>query len=286
MNKLSPLWLRASLLGSVWGTVEIVLGSFLHNIRLPFAGTILASIGVCILVAGQNMWNERGLIWRAGLVCALMKSISPSAVILGPMAGILSETLVLEFFTRISKRTLIGFIIGGSIAVCLPFLQTLVNLVIIYGLNIARIYLGFYEYAGRILGSLPIGPYDAIAVVFVITFTLGTAAGILGIIIGKKAVSTDVPAVRFPPAQEHFRWDDVSGKRALSVGLLVVHIVSIPAMLLIINNARILVSLPVVSGYTAVIVWLYPGAWNRFKKAASGFSSVSSRCWRDCFWAI
>jgi hypothetical protein len=131
-KKLSPIWLKAAMLGSVWGSIEIIVGSFLHNLRIPFAGTVLAAIGVCLLVAGQFIWNERGLIWRAGLICALMKSISPSAVIIGPMIGIFSEALVLELFARSFRGASIGLLIGGGIAACLPFLQVLIGLLITF----------------------------------------------------------------------------------------------------------------------------------------------------------
>jgi len=40
-KKVSEAWLRASVIGSLWASVEIILGSFFHNIRIPFAGTIL-----------------------------------------------------------------------------------------------------------------------------------------------------------------------------------------------------------------------------------------------------
>src|SRR5512137_442670 len=90
------VWQRAAVLGSLWAAVEIVVGSFLHNLGVPFAGTVLAAFGVMVMTAGHRASPERGLIWRTALVCALMKSVSPSAVILGPMIGILMEGVLLE----------------------------------------------------------------------------------------------------------------------------------------------------------------------------------------------
>ncbi len=73
-----------------------VLGSFLHNAHIPFSGEFLTAIGIAILVSGHRLWPERGLLWRTGLVCAAMKSVSPSAVILGPMFAISAEGLLAE----------------------------------------------------------------------------------------------------------------------------------------------------------------------------------------------
>ena len=85
------VWRRAAIYGSLWAASEIVVGSFLHNLRIPFAGSLLAAFGVLVMTAGHRAHPERGLIWRSAVVCALMKSISPSAVILGPMVGIAME---------------------------------------------------------------------------------------------------------------------------------------------------------------------------------------------------
>lgn len=95
---LKEIWLKASVLGSIWASIEILLGSFLHNLKIPFSGMILSLIGVWLIISFLQVWKERGLVWRAGIICALMKSISPSAIILGPMIGIFTEALLIEFF--------------------------------------------------------------------------------------------------------------------------------------------------------------------------------------------
>ncbi|HPT04887.1 MAG TPA: hypothetical protein PLG86_07070, partial [Bacteroidales bacterium] len=63
---LSDVWLKAAVVGGLWASVEIIIGSFLHNLRIPFAGSILASFGTIFLVAFFQLWPVKGLIWRAG----------------------------------------------------------------------------------------------------------------------------------------------------------------------------------------------------------------------------
>ena len=91
-------------MGSLWASFEIIIGSFLHNLHIPFAGTILSFASVGLIIAFVQLWDNKGLVWNAGLIAALLKSISPSAVIIGPMVGIFSEALILEFFMFLFGR--------------------------------------------------------------------------------------------------------------------------------------------------------------------------------------
>ena len=44
-----------------------MLGNLLHSLRVPLAGTLLAAIGVSILVAGLRLRGEPGVALRAGV---------------------------------------------------------------------------------------------------------------------------------------------------------------------------------------------------------------------------
>ena len=79
-KQIKDIWLKAAVVGSLWGSVEIIVGSFFHNIRMPMSGTILAVLGISLLVAFGQIWKDKGLFWRAGLIAAMMKSGSPSAI--------------------------------------------------------------------------------------------------------------------------------------------------------------------------------------------------------------
>ena len=103
--------------GSIWAANEIVLGSFLHNLRIPLSGTFMAFLSVAVMVAFSMMWKDKGLIIRAGLIAALMKSISPSAIIIGPMVGIVLEAAFLQLFVTLLGRNIAGYALGGAFAV-------------------------------------------------------------------------------------------------------------------------------------------------------------------------
>jgi hypothetical protein len=143
---LSQTWLKASVVGSIWASIEIILGSFLHNLKIPLSGMILSFITVYLLISFLQVWKENGLIWRAGFICALMKSISPSALILGPMIGILTEALLVELFIFVFGKNLAGYMIGGAFAVLATLFQKLISLLILYGFDFIKILSDLYSF--------------------------------------------------------------------------------------------------------------------------------------------
>ena len=189
-------WSRAAVYGSLWAASEIVAGSFLHNLRIPFAGSLLAAFGVLVMTAGHRANPERGLIWRAALICALMKSISPSAVILGPMIGIAMEGALLEACVRLSGGHAAGYVIGGALAVSWSMVQRILNALISFGPDVVRLYVEAYSFAARSLGVSRVGPFDLIATLVVAEWAIGFAAATIGLrVASRRAVAVASPAV-------------------------------------------------------------------------------------------
>ena len=188
MGRVSPhVWQRAAVYGSLWAASEIVVGSFLHNLRIPFAGSLLAAFGVMVMTAGHRACPERGLIWRAALICALMKSISPSAVILGPMIGIAMEGVLLEACVRLLGGHAVGYLVGGALAVSWSMVQRMLNALIAFGPDVVRLYVEAYAFASRSLGVSRFGPFDLIATLVAAEWAIGIAAAAVGLSIARQA---------------------------------------------------------------------------------------------------
>ncbi len=233
---LSEKWIKASIIGTTWAASEIVLGGFLHNLRIPFSGNILTAIGIVILISVSYIWTEKGLFWRAGLICALMKTMSPSAVIFGPMIAIFSESLLFEMSTRLLGRTIPGFILASALAMSWNLFQKIANFIIFYGFNIVEIYANLLTYAERQLRLqfdivwLPIFVLLAAYIIF------GVFAAIIGIKTGRKLlaqrqdaqpVNTTNPMAPFVPGNDtRFRY---------SIGWLSVNLFLIIGLLAMLN---------------------------------------------------
>jgi nucleoside-triphosphatase THEP1 len=229
---------------------------------------ILSAIGVSLLVGGQFLWKEKRIVWRAGLVCALMKSISPSAVILGPMVGIFSEAIILELFIRLSRGTTVGLLIGGAVAVCLPFIQSIVSLIITYGFNIAALYIELYKIIVKHIGIRGIDIYGAIGIFVSLNALFGIAAALLGIKIGKHAVASEHQKIgQAPQDATPLSLPLVNSTQRFSLILLFINIVLVPIILFTTGWIGLAWSILIVGFYIVVMFGLYPNAWRRFSRA-------------------
>ncbi len=185
-HTLSEKWIKASIAGTIWAASEIVLGSFLHNLKVPFSGNILTGIGIIILISISHIWADRGLFWRAGLICALMKTMSPSAVIFGPMIAIFAEGILLEISVRILGKTLAGYLFGAMLAMSWNLFQKIANYIIFYGENIIEVYNSLIIMAQRQLNIHTDIAWLPIIVLLILFALFGFFTGVIGIVVGKK----------------------------------------------------------------------------------------------------
>jgi nucleoside-triphosphatase THEP1 len=200
---ISEKWIRASIIGTIWAAAEIVLGSFLHNLRVPFSGNMLTAIALVILIAVSYRWRQSGLYWRAGLICALMKAMSPSAIIFGPMIAIIAESLLLELSVRLLGRTVAGYIVGSMLAMSWNLFQKVFNMIIFYGGNLVEIYSGITSWAEKQL-NLSFDAFWAPLILLLSLYALfGAAAAIVGINTGRRMISLPPETTLPEPAVIH-----------------------------------------------------------------------------------
>ncbi|MCA1756603.1 MAG: DUF2478 domain-containing protein [Bacteroidales bacterium] len=265
-KELNPVWLKASVLGSIWASFEIITGSFLHNLNIPFSGTILSVMSVWLLVAFLQVWKDKGIVWRAGLICALMKSISPSAVIIGPMTGIIMEAFLLEFAIRLMGRNLAGYITGGALAVMSSLLHKIITLLIIYGFDLVRIADSFYRFAVNRMGGSNGNPAVIVTAVVVIYAAAGIAAATGGYLAGKRYVKNPVKdnSDKLILTEENTLFERSSGR--YSIPLLAANIAAMSACMIIISRCHFLFASLCSLVYITIVAFYYRNSLYRLAK--------------------
>ena len=259
--QLNEKWIKASVLGTIWASSEIVLGSFLHNLRVPFSGNILTAIALVILISASYKWKEKGLFWRAGVICALMKTMSPSAVIFGPMIAIFSESVLLELSTRLLGRTIAGYILGSALAMSWNLFHKIFNFIIFYGTNIVEVYASLMKYAEKQLFLKFDAVWAPLVLLLVVYALFGVVSAIIGIRTGKKIVNNPVKNHHFiPSGSSHFSSQQKHKGFNYSIIWLVLNVVLIAVTLFLVGRIQF--------GFWAAMVLVIAIVWAmRYKRA-------------------
>ena len=264
-KQLSDVWLKAAILGSTWAASEIILGSFLHNLRIPFNGNILTAIGLILMISASYIWKDKGLFWRSGLICALMKTMSPSAIIFGPMIAIFAEAMLMEISIRTLGRNALGFIVGGALAMSWILVQKIVNFIIFYGLNIVEVYSNLMVFAERQLHTQFDMVWLPIFALLILYIIFGVIAVWIGMSIGKKLLSRkELETIKATSSNSFFQHSDTKDF-PYSLVWLILNFTILVLMLFIINVAPIYVWISI----TFLIIFIWTRRYQRAIKQLS-----------------
>ena len=258
---LDDKWIKASILGTIWASSEIVLGSFLHNLKVPFSGNILTAIGLIILISASYQWQEKGLFWRAGVICALLKTMSPSAVIFGPMIAIISEAFLLELSVRILGKTIPGILLGSILSMSWNLFQKIFNFIIFYGYNIVELYTNLMKYAQQELKLKFDVVWSPIILLLIVYALIGVVAAFVGIKTGRRLVKSPVKiTVSYKNKVKDNQWNRTNTGIEYSILWLIFNVIFLIGALLLIG--RLEFRLWLILSATIIITWAI-----RYKRA-------------------
>ncbi|MBN2616489.1 MAG: hypothetical protein JXR71_12420 [Bacteroidales bacterium] len=261
------LWLKAAVVGGLWASVEIIIGSFLHNTRIPFAGSILAFFGTVLLIGFYQLWPQRGVIIRAGLITALMKSVSPSALILGPMTGIFMEALLIEVFILLLGNNLFAYSVSGVFSLSSALFHKIISIIIVYGFNIVTIYVNIINFGLKQMGISVASDVQILLVLLAVYLVMGTLAGVLGYVIGKKALQIQTDQVFIHQAEQNKKeFFSLKDSSDTSLFLLFIHLISIPFGLYLVNSPYKIFGYMFVAFYLISSGFFYRKALQRLRK--------------------
>ena len=273
---LKEIWLKASVLGSIWASIEILLGSFLHNLKIPFSGMILSFIGVWLIISFLQVWKEIGLVWRAGIICALMKSISPSAIILGPMIGILTEALLIEFFIFALGKNIVGYLFAGAFAVLSSLLQKFFSLLILYGFDFLKILNDLYHFAVKQIGLNALSPLNLLIVITTIYVIIGMVGALAGYFTGLKHIRNIHSTAENNEVILQFKnqFTNQSTGQNYSITFLVLNILAIVIILFLINYNFSIAAIFIGLLYVAFCIFKYRNSLRRLRKISFWVSFI------------
>ena len=181
----SKFWAYVTAFGTLWGGIELTLGTFLHVLRVPKTGLIMTLICVVLLLAQRQIFPKRGSTICVGIVAACIKCLSPGGIILGPVFGILGEALVVELCLLATSRNIVACMMAGGLTLVLSQLQSVIKMWFYYGQDfidgIVKTVSKFFSVSwSPTLGWQMLGAFLAIV------FVAGAVAGIVGRRLGTR----------------------------------------------------------------------------------------------------
>ncbi len=139
--------------GTLWGVVEISVGTVLKSLNVPMSGAVLAAIGLTVAMVGRLFVPRRGATLFIGTIAVILKLFSLGGVIIGPMVGIFSEALVAELVLSLGgkpRRWL--FMVAGALGVLWTLLQPFVTGPLLFGRTLFVVWLDFVDRGSHLLG--------------------------------------------------------------------------------------------------------------------------------------
>ncbi len=213
-------WGHAAAFGALWGALEATVGSFLHALKVPFGGTMLAATGAALLIALRVTYPRRGVLVAAGAVCAGVKLCSPATVVVGPMVGILVESVLVELACLFGASAPAA-IFGGGLATLWALSQKVLTQIVLYGAPVIDLYREVLKRAEAWIGLAPSGGVRVVAPFAALVFAIGATAALAGRRAGgarREAPLPDGPHPQPPLPERRGGSDSRSGASASRLG--------------------------------------------------------------------
>jgi len=188
-------WAYAGSFGALWGALEATLGSFLHALKVPFAGVLLASLGAALLIALRLLVPRPGILVATGAVCAAVKLSSPATDLVGPAVGILIESCLVELVTLPLGANAVSALLGGGLAASWAICQKVLKQIVLYGEPIVSLYKELLKRGSTMLGLSTDGGLRLVLLFVGLMASFGAGAAYAGLRAGRRAGALSIAAI-------------------------------------------------------------------------------------------
>lgn len=171
------VWTHAALFGSLWGALEMSVGTVVKASRIPLAGVVMACLGLLCMITLRRLQPWPGVVFTAGVVAAFLKVFALGGLYPGPIVAILMEAAMVELAFLTLGNRVAAAVAGGALSVGIGPAQLLITLRLVAGREILE---SVIAGARRLLVALDAPHLPAVSVLLavMIAFSLvGAAAG-------------------------------------------------------------------------------------------------------------
>lgn len=214
VKDLDKFWAYVTVFGTLWGGIELTLGTFLHALHVPKTGLFMVTLSVMLLIAQRRIFPARGSTICTGVVAACIKSLSPGGIIVGPIFGIMSEAIAVELCLLISSQRLFFSVMASTCAVAWSQIQSLFKMWIYYGNDFIEALSRVIEKFFRVEWTAAVG-WTLLAAFFGLVTAIGAVAGFIGARIGNHVRREIEEKLECERAIEHARLNSASNRTVM-----------------------------------------------------------------------
>ena len=167
-------------LGSLWGSSEISVGSFVHVWNVPFSGTILGGIGVAIALVARLVVPRRGSTLMIAIIASLLKALSIGGVVLAPMIAIVMEGAIAELVLSLGGRPRRPtFCLAGALAIGYNVVHPLLVQGLLFGAGIFTTYERLIQQGASLFGLSTSAVVVVLAGLVALHLVVGVVVGLI-----------------------------------------------------------------------------------------------------------
>ncbi len=257
-------WLKAAVIGSIWASFEVVFGYFFHNLRLPFAGSFLTFWGIALMASFAEKWSGKRLFIKAGIISAIMRSMTPTSVILGPVIGIMLESVIFQTSINLLGKNILSYSVAGILSMLAAIMHKLVSILLIYGFDVVKVVENFYLYLQKVSG-IELSFYNLLLLVLSVYVAFGILSGITGQWLGNTTKTASRTKHGITLKKEKTSIFDLTGF-TYNIFWLVLHLVVPVTVLFMLYLSKSSVAFIVSSAYFVAVVIRYGKRLKRILK--------------------
>jgi hypothetical protein len=172
-------WTAAALFGTLWGSLELSLGTVLHLGRVPFGGLVMGSLGLICLITLRRLQPQTGVCLIAGAVAVFLKVFTIGGLYPGPVIGISLEAVLVELAFTATLSRAPGAILGGAMALAVNPLQKVIMTWVVAGPEAVRAAVEGFRAVSVQVGLPEISGWTMLAVLAGFSATVGGVVGSL-----------------------------------------------------------------------------------------------------------
>lgn len=173
--------------GCLWGIMEIVIGSYLHVFRVPFAGILISFLALLIFLSGAAFTGDRFAVIKMGAVACIVRLFSIGNIIIAPIFAIAIEAILANSILLLFSMNRFSYALTGGVILLYTFSHKLIIQGILFGHGIYTMYLEVIEEGSRVLGIGREHAFFVIAVLVLIHIVIGLTGGIIAFGLARQA---------------------------------------------------------------------------------------------------